>query len=57
MEAVWADMEARRAARMAEARAEMEAAQKAAWGDFEVALGAKWSAMIYNIETMDTKWA
>ena len=57
MEATWARMEAQRAARMAAARAEMVAAQSAAWGDFEVALGVKWDAMHFNIETMNAKWA
>ena len=41
---------------MAEARAEMGAAQDAAWGDFEVALGVKWDSMTANIATMNAKW-
>ena len=57
MDAVWADMEERRRVRMAEARAEMVAAQTAAWGDFEVALGVKWDTMQSNIDTMNAKWA
>ena len=44
MEATWAEMERRRAERMAAARAEMEAEQDQAWADFEVALGVKWDA-------------
>ena len=44
MDATWAEMERRRAERMAAARAEMEAEQDLAWGDFTVALGEKWDA-------------
>jgi hypothetical protein len=39
MEATWAEMERRRAERMAAARADMEAEQALAWDDFTVALG------------------
>ena len=44
MEATWAEMERRRAERMAAARADMEAEQALAWDDFTVALGEKWDA-------------
>ena len=44
MEATWAEMERRRAERMAAARADMETEQDLAWGDFEVALQEKWDA-------------
>ena len=44
MEATWARMEAQRAARMAAARAEIEAEQALAWDDFTVALGEKWDS-------------
>ena len=57
MEAVWARMEAQRAARMAAARAEMEAAQAVARADWDVALGVKWDSMQANIDAMNAKWA
>ena len=44
MEATWAEMERRRAARMAAARADMESEQALAWDDFTVALEQKWDA-------------
>ena len=39
MEATWAEIERRRAERMAAARADMEAEQALAWDEFTVALG------------------
>ena len=44
MEATWAEMERRRAERMAAARADLEAEQAQAWDDFTVALGEKWDS-------------
>ena len=57
MEAVWARMEAQRAARMAQARADFDVVQATALAEFNEAVAVKQAAMELNVENMNTAWA
>ena len=57
MDAVWARMEAQRAARMAQARADFDVVQATALAEFNEAVAVKQAAMELNVENMNTAWA
>ena len=57
MEAVWARMEAQRAARMAQARADFDVVQATALAEFNEAVAVKQAAMELNVENMNATWA
>ena len=57
MEAVWARMEAQRAARMAAALADFQSVQAVALGEFQDAVAVKQAAMEENVRVMNLTWA
>ena len=57
MEAIWARMEAQRAARMAAAYAAFQSVQSVALGEFNDAIAVKQAAMEANVYNMNEAWA